>query len=163
MLRALLAACCLLLSSQALANLENGNHIGMVIKRSYYSVQETLDRLEQVARDQDFAIAGRIDYQVMGDKAGLNIRPCQVLLFGKPSLGTSMVQSNPLAALELPFRAIAWEDEDGKVFLGYFEPHVVAERYMIEDKSMDVNRMSRTLDQLTANALSRLRQQNTAH
>ena len=94
---------------------------GIVTKPSQYSVSETIDRVEAAAMGVGANIFTRIDYQEMSKKVGVEIRPNQLLIFGRGKGGPFLVKEAPLAGIDLPFKALAWEDAQGKVWLSY--PH----------------------------------------
>jgi len=98
----------------------------VVFKASPYSVKETIDRLQDFLKQQGVTIYARIDQQAELKKAGLSIRPLEFLLFGNPKAGGPVMQENPVAAIALPLKVIAWEDTDKKVWLGYYSGDGVA-------------------------------------
>ena len=68
-------------------------------------------------------------------QAGLTMAPSQVLVFGNPRAGTPIMVAAPLAALELPFKALAWEDPAGRAWLSYNDPRHLATRFgLTEDQ-----------------------------
>lgn len=102
---------------------------GIVTRASAYSVSETLDRLETALRQQGIKIFARIDQQAEAVNAGLTLRPTQLLVFGSPQAGTPLMNSFPTLALDLPLKALAWEAEDGKVWLLTNSPKYLQDRY----------------------------------
>ena len=99
---------------------------GWVDKQSRYSVAETLDRLETALGERGFTVMARIDHAGHATRAGLELRPTQVLLFGKPSLGTRLMQAEQTLAIDLPSKVLAWQDDSGVVRLGYRDLRVTA-------------------------------------
>jgi uncharacterized protein (DUF302 family) len=92
---------------------------GLVSVRSAHGVAETLDRLEQAAREAGLAIAGRIDHGANAAKVGQTLRPTALLLFANPKAGTPLIQIRQTIGIDLPLKALAWEDERGQVWLTY--------------------------------------------
>lgn len=90
-----------------------------VDKLSPYPVPETLDRLETALVEQGFTVMARVDHSGHASGSGLRLRPTQVLLFGKPSLGTQLMQVDQTLAIDLPSKVLAWQDADGQVRVGY--------------------------------------------
>lgn len=88
-------------------------------KPSPYPVPQTLDRLEAALLAAGFKVMARVDHSGHAEHAGLDLRPTQVLLFGKPALGTRLMQADQTLAIDLPSKALAWQDADGTVRLGY--------------------------------------------
>jgi uncharacterized protein (DUF302 family) len=109
---------------------------GMVHLRSHYSVPETLQRLESVVRAHGLDIFGRIDHSGEAEKAGLTMRPTQVLIFGSPKAGTPLMVAAPTLAIDLPLKALVWEDAAGAVWLSYNSPEYLGQRHGVPDGLM---------------------------
>lgn len=124
----------------------------MITKPSRHTVAVTLDRLEAGLKEKGIGIVVRVDHAAAAAKAGLSLRPTQVLIFGNPKLGTPLMQSNPQIGLDLPLKVLAWEDEAGKVWVGYTAPADLVARYRIGNRAEVVQKMTGVLDQLTTQA-----------
>jgi len=81
-------------------------------------------------------IFARIDHSGEAKKAGLEMRPTQLLIFGSPSAGTPLMIAAPTLAIDLPLKALAWEDADGKVWLSYNRPDYLQRRHHVADDLM---------------------------
>jgi uncharacterized protein (DUF302 family) len=101
----------------------------LVTKPSKYSVSETIDRIERTITAKGMQIFTRIDHGGEAKKAGLAMRPTELLIFGNPKGGTALMVARPTAAIDLPMKALAWEDPDGKVWLTYNAPELFQERH----------------------------------
>jgi uncharacterized protein (DUF302 family) len=101
--------------------------------RSSRSVSETLDRLEVALRAKAVTIFARIDHSSEAEKVGLSLRPTQVLIFGNPKGGTAVMQAAPTSAIDLPLKALAWQDDDGQVWLSYNDATYLAHRFGLTD------------------------------
>ena len=104
---------------------------GLVSKLSRYSVEETVDRLQHLLESKHIKIFARVDHGREASAAGLSLRPTQVLIFGDPKMGTPLMQASPLIAIDLPLKALAWEDAAGKVWLTYNSPEFLQDRYAL--------------------------------
>lgn len=104
---------------------------GIASVLSKHSVPESINRLENEARQKGLKIFARIDFSSDAAKAGLKMEPMQMLIFGSPEAGTPLMIASPLLALELPLRALAWKDSNGKVWLSYNEPEYLQKRFHI--------------------------------
>ena len=124
----------------------------MITKQSKHSVTVTMDRLEAALKEKGIAVVARWDHAAAAKKVDMPLRPAQVLIFGNPKLGTPLMQSNLQAGLDLPLKVLAWEDEAGKVWVGYTAPADLAARYQIGDRAEVVSKMAGVLDQLTTQA-----------
>ncbi len=109
---------------------------GIVSKPSKYSVAETLLRLENVVKSKGLTVFARIDHSGEAERVGLKMRPTQLLIFGNPKTGTSMMIASPSVAIDLPLKALAWEDASGKVWLSYNDPAYLKQRHALEDESV---------------------------
>jgi len=101
----------------------------LVTKPSQYSVPETIDRIERAVTAKGMQIFVRIDHSGEAKKVGLAMRPTHLLIFGNPKGGTAFMVAKPTAAIDLPMKALAWEDEDGKVWLTYNSPELLHARH----------------------------------
>jgi uncharacterized protein (DUF302 family) len=106
--------------------------------RSKYSVPETMDRLEKIAKSKGLTIFARIDHSGEAEKAGLKMRPTQLLILGNPKAGTPLMNASPSIAIDLPLKALAWQDADGKVWLGYNNPDFLKQRHNLPDDMVKV-------------------------
>ena len=102
---------------------------GIVDVASRYSVPETLARLQTILEEKSIKIFALIDHSGEAEKSGLSMRPAQVLIFGNPKGGTPLMVAAPRTAIDLPLKALAWQDEEGKVWLSYNSPEYLRERH----------------------------------
>jgi uncharacterized protein (DUF302 family) len=107
---------------------------GIINQPSPYSVPTTIDRLEAVLQAKGITIFARIDQQAEAEKVGLSLCPTQLLLFGNPKAGTSLMVAEPTIALDLPLKAVAWEASDSKVWLSYNDPNHLQQRFSLSDE-----------------------------
>jgi uncharacterized protein (DUF302 family) len=104
---------------------------GLVRTASRYSVADTLQRLETLLESKGLKIFARIDHSGEAAKAGLEMRPTQVLLFGSPKAGTPVMLVAPSVAIDLPLKALVAEDDQGKVWITYNDPEYLQKRHGI--------------------------------
>jgi len=102
---------------------------GIISKPSKYSVPETLQRLEAILTAKGIRVFARIDHSGEAEKAGLKMPPTQLLIFGNPKGGTPVMLAAPTAAIDLPLKALAWQDASGQVWLSYNDPAYIQRRY----------------------------------
>lgn len=103
----------------------------LLTKPSKYSVPETIDRIEKAVMAKGMQIFARIDHGGEAKKVGLVMRPTELLIFGNPKGGTALMIARPTAAIDLPMKALAWEDADGKVWLTFNSPELLQKRHGI--------------------------------
>ena len=115
----------MLVLSLALTTLTGTAHTadtGLITKPSKYSIQETIERFEAAVKAKaavGFRLFTRIDHASAAKEAGLDMRPRTVIVFGNPKLGTPVMIKTPPLAIDVPPKALVWEDDSGKVFLSY--------------------------------------------
>jgi len=109
------------------ANSENG----LIHLQSKHSVDETLQRLQALLQEKNVKVFALIDHGGEATKAGLAMRPTKLLIFGNPKGGTPLMQAVPTAAIDLPLKALVWEDVEGQVKLTYNDPAYLQQRHNI--------------------------------
>src|ERR1700733_3182580 len=102
---------------------------GLTTIASAHSVAETIDRLVAGITPLGMNVFARIDHAAGAAKVGMPLRPTQLLLFGNPKGGTPLMQDKQTAGIDLPLKALAWQDADGKVWLTYNDAYWIAERH----------------------------------
>lgn len=122
------------------------------VKQSRYSVGESLDRLERILKEKGVIIFSRIFHSLGAKKAGIPMRPTQLLIFGKPKVGSPLINENPLVALDLPMKVLAWQDEKGQTWLAYLNPSELQKRHEIRN-NVHIEKMKKALNTLTNQAL----------
>jgi len=103
----------------------------LIAVKSQRSVPETLDRLQKIVKDNGFFIVGRVPHSEAAKGAGLTLRPTELLIFGKPQSGTPLMVCDQRVGIDLPLRALAWEDANKQVWLAMVDPHVLKQRYSL--------------------------------
>ncbi len=121
----------------AIAGADNG----LITLKSHHSVTETLDRFESVIRKKGMTVFTRVDHRKGASGVGLELRPTEVLIFGNPKIGTLLMQGDQSAGIDLPLKALAWQDESGAVWLAYNDPGWIASRHNIHNKDPVVAKM----------------------
>jgi uncharacterized protein (DUF302 family) len=104
---------------------------GLITIPSSYSVAETIDRLVQAATNAGLRIFARIDHAAGAAEVGMELRPTELLIFGNPRGGTPLMQARQTAGIDLPVKALAWEDEAGMVWLTYNNAGWLAARHQL--------------------------------
>lgn len=125
---------------------------GLITVPSAHSASRTLDRLEAILATKGIHVFARIDHSAGAITAGLALRPTILLIFGNPQAGTPLMQSNQTIGIDLPLKALAWEDESGRSRLTYNDPAYLAERHHIQDRPQVVAAMRAALQSLAAAA-----------
>ena len=102
---------------------------GMVAVKSSHGVKDTIDRFEAAAKAKGLNIFLRVDHAAGAQKIGKNLRPTELLIFGNPQGGTPLMECAQSAGIDLPLKALAWQDAAGQVWLAYNDPRYLASRH----------------------------------
>jgi uncharacterized protein (DUF302 family) len=110
---------------------------GLVTVESHFGVAETIDRLVSTVTDAGLRVFARIDHAAGARAVEAALRPTELLIFGHPQGGTPLMLDRQSAGIDLPIKALAWKDENGKVWLSYNDAHWLAERHGLGEASRD--------------------------
>jgi uncharacterized protein (DUF302 family) len=133
------------LSLSATVVAEQAKVDGFISVESAHSVKDTADKLETVLNSKGMTVFNRINHQQGAEKAGLQLRETEVILFGNPKVGTPLMQCAQSVAIDLPQKALIWKDEAGKVWLSYNDPAYLAARHNIEGCEAALKKVSGAL------------------
>ncbi|MEM8752164.1 MAG: DUF302 domain-containing protein [Pseudomonadota bacterium] len=153
MLKSLAFAAAMLAAGAAHA----GGHVsetGLVTVTSAHDVPTTIDRLAAAVEKAGGTVFARVDHAAGAAKVDLELRPTELLIFGNPKLGTPAMQAAQTMGMDLPLRAVAWEDEAGVVHLSYTDAATMAARHGISGDAEFVGKMTGALGKLTGAATS---------
>ena len=104
---------------------------GLVTLASNHAAGETLDRLEADLRAKAITVFARIDHAAGAASVALPLRATELLIFGNPKAGTPLMQASQSIGIDLPLKMLGWQDEGGKVWLTYNDPHWLARRHQL--------------------------------
>lgn len=102
---------------------------GLIAVKSPYTVKETINRLEKIVKQHGLHVFARIDHAAGAAKIGKTLRPTVLLIFGNPQGGTPFMECAQTVGIDLPLKALVWEDAQGQVWLGYNDPIYLARRH----------------------------------
>ena len=102
---------------------------GLTTVASSYGPKETMDRLEAAVKAKGLTVFARIDHAAGATEAGLPLRPTELLIFGNARGGTPLMQAAQTIGIDLPLKALVWQDAAGKTWLSYNEPAWLAQRH----------------------------------
>ena len=125
---------------------------GLVMIGSSHDVAGTVDRLEKVVTGAGFRVFARIDHGKAARGVDIELKPVELLIFGKPRAGSLLMQSQPTVAIDLPMKYLVWEDAAGKVNIGWNDPAWISARHGITDRDKLVQKMTGALRKFAARA-----------
>lgn len=128
---------------------------GLITLQSQHSVSTTADRFEQLINDKGLKFFMKVDHSQNAAKNDLSLRPTQVILFGNPLAGTPLMNCQQSIAIDLPQKALFWEDEQGQTWLTYNDPSYLKRRHSIEGCDAVLEKISTLLSTLAIAASSK--------
>ncbi len=102
---------------------------GLIHLPSQHPIDDTVQRLQTFLSEKNIRLFAIIDHSGEAEKVGLQMRPTRLLIFGNPKGGTPLMKASPTVAIDLPLKALVWEDGDGKVWLTYNDPAYLQRRH----------------------------------
>ena len=115
---------------------------GMVHVKSVHSVKVTANRLVALLESKGLVVFNRIDHAAAARKVKKELRPTEVIIFGNPKIGTALMSCEPRIALDLPLKALIWQDKQGLVWFTYLDPYELAKRYKMKSCRNIIDRVS---------------------
>lgn len=126
---------------------------GLVALESPHGPEETMDRFESIVEQQGLNVFARIDHAEGAASVDMALRPTELLIFGDPRGGTPFMQCAQSVGIDLPLKALVWEDADGQTWLGYNDPVWIAERHGAGDCPPAGN-IGKVLEKMSASAVA---------
>jgi uncharacterized protein (DUF302 family) len=105
---------------------------GLTATPSRHGPKETMDRLAEAATRRGMTVLARIDHAAAAKEAGMDLRPTELLIFGNPKAGTPLMQATQTMGIDLPLKALVWQDEAGQTWLGTNDPIWLARRHGVD-------------------------------
>ncbi|MEO8717680.1 MAG: DUF302 domain-containing protein [Burkholderiales bacterium] len=102
---------------------------GLIVLKSAHAPGVTIDRLEAAVKGKGLNVFARIDHAAGAAKIGKTLRPTELLIFGNPQGGTPFMECSQTVGIDLPLKALAWQDAAGASWLGYDDPGYLAARH----------------------------------
>ena len=128
---------------------------GLTTLRSSYRPHDTMNRLEAEVKARGMTVFARIDHAAGAAGAGLSLPPTEVLIFGNAKAGTPLMQSVQTIGIDLPLKALIWQDASGVTWLSYNDPVWLAERHgLASETSTAIGNLSAALAAVTKAAIS---------
>jgi uncharacterized protein (DUF302 family) len=125
---------------------------GLLSLRSRFGPKETMGRLEAEIRAHGMTVFARIDHAAGAAEAGIKLRPTELIIFGNARGGTPLMQSVQTVGIDLPLKALVWEDASGTTWLSYNEPSWIAQRHGVANAEPVVGKMSAALSAMSRKA-----------
>ena len=125
---------------------------GLTSIPSSFGPKETMDRLQAEIHAHGMTVFARIDHAAGAAEVGLTLPPTELIIFGNARGGTSLMQASQTAGIDLPLKALVWQDAAGKTWLSYNEPGWIAQRHSIANADPVVSKMTAALSAMSRKA-----------
>ena len=122
---------------------------GLTTIRSRFGPKETMDRLQAEIRAKGMTVFARIDHAAGAAEVGLTLRPTELIIFGNARGGTPLMESVQTVGIDLPLKALVWEDAGGETYLSYNEPSWIAQRHNVANAEPVVSKMAAGLSAIS--------------
>ena len=127
----------------------------LITVKSAHSVATTTDRLESILKSKGMNVFARIDHAAGAKKVDMELRPTELVIFGNPKVGTPLMKCSQSMGIDLPQKALIWEDEKGDVWLGYNDQDHLAKRHSITGCDEVLTKVKGALAKFAAAATSK--------
>jgi len=139
------------MSSEKAASATNPTD-GMIRIESQFSVAETAERLEKIFNKKGVTIFNRVKHSVAAEKIGVSLRATELFIFGNPKLGSPLMKCQQTIAIDLPQKALIWQDESEKVWISYNDINYIAKRHNVKGCEKIISKVEKVLSKLTSAA-----------
>src|SRR5262249_29711173 len=129
-----------------------GTGEGLTTIPSRFGPKETMDRLATEIQARGLKVFARIDHSAGAAEAGLTLRPTELIIFGSARGGTPLMQSVQTVGIDLPLKALVWEDAEAKKWISYDEPSWIAQRHGATNGELVVSKLTALLSAIAREA-----------
>jgi uncharacterized protein (DUF302 family) len=128
---------------------------GMISLASHHSVSDTSDRLVKLLETKGMTVFSRIDHAAGAQKVGIDLRPTTLIIFGNPKVGSPLMKCSQSAGLDLPQKALIYQNEQGQVWLSYNDPAYLKDRHQIKGCEEVLNKVAGALNKFATGATAK--------
>jgi len=118
---------------------------GVINVQSAFNVQKTADRLESLLNEKGMTIFNRIKHSESAGKVGIELRETELIIFGNPKVGSPLMKCQQSIAIDLPQKALIWEDHESKVWISYNDPDYLEKRHNISGCEAVISKIKKAL------------------
>ncbi len=118
---------------------------GLIGVKSSHDVATTADRLESALSAKGITVFARIDHAAGARQIGQTLEPTLLIIFGSPTMGTPLIERSRTIGIDLPLKALIWQDRAGQVWLTYNDPAYLASRHGITEMDEAIVKMQQAL------------------
>ena len=142
----------LLLGSILFALTQSSLANGLIHVTSSFSVEETANRMEKIIISKGMTVFNRIKHSQSAQKVGVDLRPTELIIFGNPKVGSPLMKCQQTVAIDLPQKAMIWQDSESKVRITYNDPAYLVKRHNIEGCQEVIGKVTKALAGISGKA-----------
>lgn len=128
---------------------------GMINVQSDFNVKETADRLESILNEKGMTIFNRVKHSESAGKVGIELRETELIIFGNPKVGSPLMKCQQSVAIDLPQKALVWEDHASKTWISYNDPTYLEKRHGISGCGEVISKIKKALAGITKAAATK--------
>ncbi len=128
---------------------------GLLNVQSDFNVKETTERLESILNEKGMTIFNQTNHSDAAQKVGVELRDTRLIIFGNPKVGSPLMQCQQSVAIDLPQKAIIWEDDKSKVWISYNDPRYLGKRHNIIGCNEVISKVEKALSGITKAAATK--------
>ena len=128
---------------------------GMISIQSAFPVEITADRFENILNQKGMTVFSRIKHSESAQKIGIDLRKTELVIFGNPKVGSPLMQCQQTVAIDLPQKALIWEDDKGSTWISYNDPSYLVQRHNIPGCNEIISKIENALATLTKAAATK--------
>lgn len=118
----------------ATAMVAQANESALKTVKSAYPAVETVEKIKHAVTEKGMKVFTVIDHQAAAKEAGLAMPFSSVVVFGTPKAGTPMMLQSPTLAIDLPIKALVWEDTKGEVFVTLNDTDTIGKKHGLTEE-----------------------------
>ena len=142
MLKIIIFVCLLVYLPQSLAD------NGLIQLKSHYNFEQTIQRFEKILSKKGVHIFAKIDHAGAAKNIGQVLLPTTLIIFGKPQMGTRLMQCDQRIGIDLPLKALIWQDQNHTIWFAYNAPEYLAKRHDMKNCRPQIQKISKILSRL---------------
>lgn len=123
---------------------------GVVLVKSNFDVATTANNLVKALESKGLTVFARVDHSAGAEKVGESLPPTELVIFGNPKVGTPLMNCSRSVGIDLPQKALVWEDADGAVWLGYNDPDYLSKRHGLDECAAVIGQVKNVLANFSA-------------
>lgn len=122
---------------------------GVINVQSAFNVEETANRLENILNEKGMTIFKRVSHSEGAANVGIDMKPTELIIFGNPKVGSPLMKCQKSVAIDLPQKALIWEDSDSQAWISYNDPRYLEQRHQISGCEQALSKIEKALSAIT--------------